>query len=66
MSQVSLLLSKAAKVMALCLEGSVLFTQHGKNLCRNPINVTNVLIWIRSIPRFGSNYCDTKNVRYEN
>jgi len=32
--------------MALCLEGSVIFTRHGKNQCRNLVNVTNVLISI--------------------
>ena len=31
--------------MALCLEGSVIFTPHGKNQCGNPVNITNVLIW---------------------
>jgi len=30
--------------MVLCLEGSVVFTPHGKNQCRNPENITNVLI----------------------
>ena len=44
MSQVSLLLSEASKVMALYLEGSVVFTPHRKNQCGNLVNVTNVLI----------------------
>jgi len=32
--------------MALCLEGSVIFTPHRKNQCGNLVNITNVLIWV--------------------
>ena len=35
--------AKHAKFMALCLEDSVIFTPHGKNQCRNLVNVQNLM-----------------------